>query len=133
VLYVGGVYGGPEVTGSKIDLAIRRITALLGDAHVEDSGSLDIVFHVPGSVIGPDYQGVRTGRLSRRERLLQVQIAVPREIQNKEQSEIEDFVLDALRDAIRIAGPRFEKAKIPYPLEEYERSLARVQKVFSPN
>ncbi len=133
MLYIGGVYGGPEVTGSRIDLVIGKITSLLGDRRVDDSGSLDVVFHVPGSVAAPDYRGVRTGRLSKKERLLQVQIGVPPEIVSQDPQAVEAFVLDSLREAIRIAGVRFQKAKISYRHDEYERLLAKVEKALSPN
>jgi hypothetical protein len=133
MMYIGGVYGGPEVTGSTIDAAIGRVSALLGDSRVEESALLDIVFHLPGSLIAPDYQGVRTGRLSKRKGLLQIQVSVPQDIHSKRQSEAELFVVDALRQAIRIAGPRFAKAKIPYRQSEYERLIERVEKALSPN
>jgi hypothetical protein len=42
-MYIGGVYGGPEVTGSTIDAAIGRVGALLGDSRVDESASLDSV------------------------------------------------------------------------------------------
>jgi hypothetical protein len=39
--------------------------------------SLQIVFQIPGELIQPDFTGVRTGRFSRRERRLVIQVAVP--------------------------------------------------------
>lgn len=133
MLYIGGVYGGPEVSGSSIDVAIGRVTALLGEGRVDDSGSLDIVFHVPGSIVKPDYRGVRTGSLSKKERLLQVQIGVPPEMVSQDQGAVATFVLDSLREAIRIAEPRFDRASVPYRREEYERLVDRLERSLSPS
>lgn len=131
MLFVGGVYGGPEVSGSSIDIAIGQVTTLLGEGRVEDSGSLDVVFHVPGSMARPDYRGVRTGSLSRKERLLQVQIGVPSEISSQDRDAAVAYVLSSLREAIRAAEPRFRRAKIGYRQEEYERLLDRLERSLS--
>ena len=133
MLYLGGIYGGPEITGSVIDSAIGRIGALLGDTHVDASGSLDVVLHVPGSLASPGYEGVRTAALSKKEQLLQIQIAVPKGLSDNDQSQVERFLLESLRHAIRIAAPRFARAKIPYRLNEYESLLNRVERAMAPN
>lgn len=133
MLYIGGVYGGPEVSGSSIDVAIGRVTVLLGEGRVDDSGSLDVVFHVPGSIATPDYRGVRTGSLSKKERLLQVQVGVPAEMCSQDQRAVATFVVDSLREAIRIARPRFDRANVPYRQEEYERLVDRLEESLSPS
>jgi hypothetical protein len=87
-------------------------------------GSVDIVFHVPGSILKPEHVGLRTGSFSRKERMLQVQIAVPEELM--ESPDLRRFLLKSIREAIRLAEPRFAKAAIPYPLAEY---LAQVDEL----
>jgi hypothetical protein len=39
--------------------------------------ALNVVFHVPGDLWKPEFAGMRTGRLSRRQHLLMVQVAIP--------------------------------------------------------
>jgi hypothetical protein len=39
--------------------------------------NLNVEFHVPGNLIAPGFQGVRTGTFRKTDRLLKVQVAVP--------------------------------------------------------
>jgi hypothetical protein len=69
------VFGGPEAMHSSVGEALSTIKRLaVSGGPDDDSGSLDIVFHVPASLVRPDYESVRTGRLSKKQRLLQVQM-----------------------------------------------------------
>ena len=80
-------------------------------------GSLDLVFHVPGSILKPEHTGLRTGRFSRKERMLQIQIAVPEDLM--ESPGLRGYIVQSIRMAVEIAEPRFNKAGIPYPKAEY--------------
>jgi hypothetical protein len=128
----GEVYGGPE-RGTKVEQAIRRLTRLAEQIPVSDSGLLNIVFHVPGSITGPDYQGVRSGTLFRRLKKLQVQIAVPPGLEQSEPTHIERVLLRLLREAVRVAQPVFERARIPYRLDAYEEIVNRVERGIAPH
>lgn len=127
MIYIGRVYGGPELRGSAIDRCISKLVKLRGSGVEGEAGSLDIVFHVPGSIDGPDYAGVRTGRFSKKERMLQIQVSVPREIVAAEEPAIEAFLLQALTEAIEIARPVFSRASIPYPEQEYLALVDRLK------
>ena len=59
--------------------------------------------------------------------MLQVQIAVPPELLRRSESEIITFLLDSLRNGVRIAGPRFRRAKIEYDEDAYLRIIDRIQ------
>lgn len=117
MIYISSVLGGPELEGSRIDRAIKKIVGLRGPGEEGDFGSLDVVFHVPGSVIKPDYQGLRTGKFSRKERMLMVQVSVPAALVMSEDSEV--FIINSLREAVRMAKPRFQRAGIQYPEDQY--------------
>lgn len=124
MIYISSVLGGPELEGSNIDRAIKKAVDLRG-AGVEGSfGSLDVVFHVPGSILRPDYQGIRMAKFSRKERMLMVQIGVPPEMVMAQ--EAEGFVIRSLRQAVKLAGPRFAKAGVTYSESEY---LDQVDKI----
>lgn len=131
MLYIGGIYGGPE--GTRVGSAISKLKRLRGDEQIKNSGSLDVVFHVPGSIVSPDYEGVRTAIFSKKRRLLQVQVGVPPDLDRLDQCEIEQFLLSSLREAVQIAQPVFDKAKIPYQRDEYERLLDRIARALSAN
>jgi hypothetical protein len=128
LIYIGGIYGGPEVRGSAIDRAISKLSRLRGPGTEDERGSLDVVFHVPGSIIAPDYSGIRTGRFSKKKRLLQIQVSVPKDITAADEPTMEMFLLQALRDAIQLAVPVFDHAEIPYPHDEYVTLLDRMQR-----
>jgi hypothetical protein len=134
ILYLGGVYGGPEVDGSRVDSALSKIMQLRGrNGREDESGSLDVVFHVPGSIFTPNFVGVWTGRFSKKRKLLQVQVGVPRDLKLQEESQIRLSLLSSLRDAVRIAQPVFAKAGIPFKQDEYQGLLDRIERALSPN
>ncbi len=118
-LYVGGVLGGPETRTSPVLLALRKASQAAAKYEEEASsgGSVDLVFHIPGSIVRLDYSGLRTGRFSRKERMLMVQVAVPKEMVFAENPD--GFVYSAMREAIHIAAPRFQKAKIAFSVEQH--------------
>src|SRR5258708_38645485 len=63
-------------------------------------GSLDLVFHVPGSILKPEHAGLRTGRFSRKERMLQIQIAVPEDLMAS--PGLRGYIVQSLRKAVEI-------------------------------
>ncbi len=136
MIYVGSVLGGPELFYSHFTRSMSGITLpVAGEPWPEPGrapdptvayaerrdprpvGSLDLVFHVPGSVLKPEFVGLRTGKFSRKERLLQIQIAVPEEL--LESPWLRRFVVDSIRSAVSLGGPKFAKAGILYPQDEY--------------
>ena len=126
MIYIGEILGGPELTHSPISRAIAKLFRSRGPGEEGEFGSLDIVFHVAGSLLQPKFTGVRTGRFSRKERMLQVQIAVPSEVVASEDAY--PFLAARVLEAVRLAGPVFRKARIPYPEEEYTAIAERMAK-----
>ncbi|NOK21119.1 hypothetical protein [Corallococcus carmarthensis] len=122
---LSAVYGGPELAGTPIDKAIRMFGKARGPTEMGVSGSLDIVFHVPGSLLKPEFTGVRTAKFSRKEQKLMLQIAVPDE---QVQSPDVRWLLDAIREAVRLARPKFERAGIEYPEKEHLFIVDRIQR-----
>jgi hypothetical protein len=147
VIHIGAILGGPEFGNLPFDRAMSRIwfpvpgeawpkagsaPDPLGPSERVDPrqvGSLDIVFHVPGSILKPEHVGLRTGKFSRKERMLQVQIAVPEHL--LESPELRKFLLKSIREAIHLAKPKFAKAAIPYPVAEYLAQLAELERRLS--
>lgn len=118
MIYIGRILGGPELQDdAPVNRAIAKLCRLRGPAGEGEFGSLDVVFHVAGSLLAPEFCGVRTGRFSRKRRMLQVQIAVPKAVVASE----DPYPILAARmlEAVRVAAPVFAKAGIPYPEAEY--------------
>jgi len=125
----GSIFGGPELHDSPIADTIHAIRLLMKKTRdLEDEGaygSLNIVFHVPGSILQPEFEVLRTGRFSRKEKMLMIQIAVPAE---QRSSPDLVFLLDAIREAIGMGRARFERAGIPYPEREYLATVDGIEK-----
>jgi hypothetical protein len=119
--YIGSVLGGPEVSGTPVDTIITRLARAshaYQQAHeIASEGGLDIVYHVPGSMMQPEFEGLRTGKFSKKEKMLMVQISVPTLFESEQH--LERFLVEALREAIQLAKPIFKSTKIPFSKEEY--------------
>ena len=119
-IYVGAVLGGPDTRESRAVLAIQgisRIGARRRKLTPLEGGSIDLVFHVPGSLIRPDYEGLRTGKFSRKQQMLMIQVAVP-EVE-LEAEDPERFIFWAMREAVAMTAPAFKKAKIPFSADDH--------------
>jgi hypothetical protein len=78
VLTIGAVMGGPGVSREWSDAVMqlgRRVIAVHGS--IVSPLSVNVVYQVPGRYVQPDFDGVRSGRFSRKEARLLVQAALP--------------------------------------------------------
>jgi hypothetical protein len=80
-LSIGSVVGGPNSSNQPWTDAITDLCRRVAASRPETPADLNvnIVFHVPGHIIQPDYSGVRTGTYSSKQALLMVQVALPEE------------------------------------------------------
>jgi hypothetical protein len=127
VLYISEIRGGPEQDHSAIAKAITRIFVLKGADQPDTGFDIDVVFQVPGSVFKPEFEGVRIGSLSRKQRTLQVQIAVDAELVYGEEERVLSRCFEALHEAARLAGERLRQAKIPFNEQALRAFLERVE------
>jgi hypothetical protein len=145
MIHVGAVLGGPELACSAFSEALSGVCfpepgmpwPEPGQApdprgyrernDPRDVGSLDVVFHVPGSLLKPEHAGMRTGRLSRKERMLQIQIAVPETLLASTDG-LRAFILAAIADAIDLGAQPFKRARITYPEAEYRAQLEELKR-----
>lgn len=99
VLSVGVVLGGP--TRSLWEAPLERLMSRVSELRqgVESSLNVNVVFQVPGSVLAPDFQGVRTGRYSRRNRHLMVQVALPSAVPDDPDGYLRTTLLAAVDEA----------------------------------
>ncbi len=72
---VGGITETPQQWGDAVMALSRQLRAAHGSAY--SSIRVNVVYHVPGEIVVPDFQGVRRGRYSKTDRHLMVQVAVP--------------------------------------------------------
>lgn len=69
-LYVSAVVGGNSAANARVDAGISVLARLVREQEEalpapEDpsvEAAVDVTFHVPGPLLSPDYEGIRTGR-----------------------------------------------------------------------
>jgi hypothetical protein len=99
VLSVGAVYGGPEKQPWRdgVHDLMQRVAALRDG--VASQLNVNVVFHVPGSVLTPDFEGIRTGSFRRRDSLLMVQVALPRDAPSEVSTYLREAMVSAMDEA----------------------------------
>lgn len=107
-LSIGSVVGGPTPANAEWRDAIKRLGQLVAVARSGNPSPLNVnvVFQVPGSVLSPDFHGVRTGKFSRAERLLMVQVALPERPPDDVDSDLRARLVSAVDEAERWARER---------------------------
>jgi hypothetical protein len=73
---------------------------------------VNVVFHVPGAVSGPDWDGLRDGKFSRKKQLLMIQVAVAPELLSSTCPV--NFVIESLHSANSLALAVFRKKGIEF-------------------
>jgi hypothetical protein len=87
VLSLGVVLGGRTSANAAWEAPLQVLMQEIERDRigVESAISVNIVFHIPGRLLQPDFQGVRTGTFSRTKQLLMVQVALdespPRDVE----------------------------------------------------
>jgi hypothetical protein len=108
VLSIGSVVGGATPANRLWRDAIRDLTSRIIEARSEVQSPLNVnvVFQVPGNVISPDFQGTRTGRFSKQDSLLMVQVALPEQVPEETTTYLKNAIYSAIDEAERWAQGR---------------------------
>ena len=119
--YIGSILGGPEVSGTVVVTNIKKLACAAHSYQesnvISSEGILDIVYHVPGTIVQPEFEGLRSGKFSQNQKMLMVQIAVPTIFEDERH--LAQFLVESLREAIELAAPIFKSTKIAFAKEEY--------------
>ncbi len=129
-LYVSAVVGGGSAGNAKADAEVSRLARLVREAQdalgatADDpaEGAVDVIFHLAGPLLQPDYEGIRTGRFVKAKRLQVVQVAVPEGLDG---TAVTALLSDALVEAVEIAARHFERRKVGLSLDTVRRIAAR--------
>jgi hypothetical protein len=120
-IFIGAIIGGPSESERLMGVRIQSLAFArdkIQDQVVKAYDCmLDIVFHFEGSLVVPEFTGVRTATFFRNKRILQVQVAVAREMQEKQ--ELLLFLCQLLKKSVRVGKEFFEKKKPPFSLEDH--------------
>ncbi len=119
VISVGAVIGGPEC--AFMDNYVRSLMRFTKEKRLENSSSnaeVNIVFHLPGSLMKPDYIGLRTGKFSKKENTLMIQAAVEAEfIASNDDAEVISYIFEVADEAIGMAKSFFDRNDVEYDIE----------------
>ena len=122
MIAIGASYGGPELRRSEIDLAVTALTKALNELRgpftLGETPAVVPLFMVPGSVGQIDFEGLRYGKYSRRDKAIVVQVAVPATVVAG--SNVNAFLIDSLRGANAMAFEFFRKKGVEFPLRQAE-------------
>jgi hypothetical protein len=122
-IVVGGAWANkPWVAATK--RAMRRV-AELRDGFASPF-NVNVVFHIPGEVMVPEFEGLRSGRFSRKERTLMVQVAVP---EGEPAGDPDEEVRQMLLDAIDLAEDYARLEAVIGPDERLDALRAIVAKI----
>lgn len=101
VLSIGSVVGGSTLSNRRWRDAIGELTRAVADVRADVSSPLNVnvVFHVAGNVIRPNFEGARTGRYSKADRLLLVQVALPDGVPDDPAGYLRAALMQAIREA----------------------------------
>jgi len=126
ILWVSSVQGGASTSNRGWNTAITDLmkrSRLRQESRPTSPLRLNVVFHVPGPIARPDYEGVRTGSFSRKRLLLTVQVALPEQAPNDAYA----FLLKMLGEALTAAEEWAIRKGLSVELihlREIERQLA---------
>jgi hypothetical protein len=115
MISIGAIVGGP---GSAFfdNILCEFMRHCESEGHLTgESVRVNIVYHMPGSILSPDFIGIRPAKFSRKEKRLMIQVAVEDEmITVRDRNEIMEYIIDVALQAIEVAKSKFESAKIGY-------------------
>ncbi len=121
---------GAELQLSNIDKTITAVMEaareLRGGFEFGKSPAVHVVFCVPGSLGGPDWDYGRYGTFVEKEQLLTIEVAVSPEIISSE-SPLDDLIKE-LHGANALAFEFFRQRSMEYPLREAECLVVEIRR-----
>jgi hypothetical protein len=115
---VGGLTDQSKVWREALTRLSRDLSGLAGQ--LESEFRINFEFQVPGNIISPDFQGVRTGTFRKADRHLKVQIAVP----NDPAADPYAYCLHAMGDAVDAAEAWSVRRRIEFDSQPFRSLLA---------
>lgn len=136
MISIGSEFNGPELRGTPIHRLLtagaQAVAQARGDFAVGCEPAVNVVFVVPGSLGSCEVDFIREGRFSARDKLLRVEVPVPRKF--VESSAATAFIVESLHGANAVGfdffrrrgGESFALAKAEAIVEEVGEALRKV-------
>ena len=118
MISIGVVHGGPEQLPLYKELGNFMRFCKENRTRGFQEAMINIVYHVPGTLLKPDYVGMRTGKFSKKERCLMVQVAVEEEFAALDDAKkIRQYIFETADEAIGIGKSFLERKGLDYEIE----------------
>jgi hypothetical protein len=105
---------------------MRTLTSLCrGSFEFGASPAINVVFHVPGSLGSPDWDGIRDAKFSQRRQLLMVQVAVPSKLVSSPM--LKEYLVESLHGANAVAFEFFRKKGLHFSLRDGESLVQKIK------
>jgi hypothetical protein len=100
-LAIGAILGGANAANRPWMEAITDISRRVEPLRTGVASPLciSVLFHVPGHVLQPEFQGVRTGPYSKKRGQLTVQVAVPATAPSDARADVQAMLAQAIDEA----------------------------------
>jgi hypothetical protein len=130
MISIGNDFGGPELKGAPIHLALSgssQVAAKVRSPSYDDGTEawINPIFIVPGSVSEPEFEGYEYGHFSKKQKGLVIKIAVPRAVARGKG--ISQFISTALRDAVHMASEFFSAKGISFSTLKAEKIILAIE------
>ena len=114
----GAVLGSPD--SYHVDGKATKISWFFRDNKPNEiSATINLVFHYPWEKQPLDYEGIRTGIFSKKEKMLMIQAAAPVEIiEETDDKVVWNYLIEILLSSVELAKVTFSKKGINYLCEE---------------
>ncbi|MDQ0850650.1 hypothetical protein QFZ65_002588 [Arthrobacter sp. B3I9] len=121
-LSIGVIVGGLGAQSKVWREALTRLSRDLSDivGQLESDFRINVEFQIPGDIISPDFQGVRTGAFRKADRHLKIQVAVP----NDPPADPYAYGVHAIGDAVDAAEAWSVRRRIEFDAEPFRSVLA---------
>lgn len=123
-LSIGSIEGGSSPDMSRWRDAITRLTIDVASAaqDLECPLKVNVIYQVPGNILQPDFEGVRTGHYSKKDSSLIVQAAVPDDTPDDVEAQLKRLLVAAIDEAEQWAKRR----RIAPDLHDLRELVARL-------
>ena len=131
MITMGNDFGGSELRGSLIHKMLNKAMNVAADTREPgfDSGKeawINPIYIVPGSIYKPEFEGYKLGHFSAKKKGLVIMIAVPQSVADGK--DIEEFVINSLREAIRLGAEHFASKGIDFDALKAEKIVHVIEK-----
>ena len=129
VLSIGAVSDlSPEINAwwaeiRRLALAVQEVRQ--GMPEPDHPLNVNVVFHIEGGLVQPDFRGVRSGSYSKRTKHLMIQAAIEHDVTVDKRQKVVDLFKESIREAEKYARKKRIADDLPYLWSIADEAIAR--------